>query len=488
MDWNYQDAAGHQYCVKAIATNRLTGEKEAVYIDYQTHEIMVEPLHSFEQRISAIGVSGQSGQMTDQEKIKLYRSRFNGRSDIYAKRYYNKRRQKDMYSPATGFVNGRPDPNDLLPLTDDVVKAHLQGKIFIGIYPLLKDNTSNFLVIDIDKQNWQEITKSLVKVCQQANLAIAVERSQSGNGSHLWLFFTHKLAASLARHLGQAILKRAMVINTSISFAAFDRLFPSQDELTQKGFGNLIAAPLQYQRVKLGRSVFVDDKFQPYHAQWQFLKNVQLVDERQVKAAIAKLEEGNTFRLFQQLDSSYKPDLLKDDLLTIKSGLKIIRRDQLYIDMTELTARQVNALRWAATFDNPDFYKKQKQRLSTWDTPRYVSLATHRGNYLVLPRGIEDFLNARLPQPDFIDETEAGHPLQVSFTGELRPEQLTAQAALLKKNMGVLAARTGFGKTVIAASVIAERAVSTLVIVNNRELANQWHQQLLNFLKIEDEP
>lgn len=376
--------------MKAIATNRLTGEKEVVYIDYQTQDIMVEPLSSFSQRIVLVDTPPEKSDLTSQQKIKLYRERFNGRSDIYAKRYFNKKANKDVYSPATSFIDGRPNRNDFLPLTDGVVKEHLQGKIFIGIYPLLKDDTTNFLVIDIDKNNWQEITRSIVKVCHQVKIPIAIERSQSGNGSHLWFFFSYKISAELVRQLGQAILKRAMAINTNISFAAFDRLFPSQDHLTQKGFGNLIAAPLQYQRVKLGRSLFIDENFKPYENQWQFLEQISLMNEPQIKTVIGKLDAGNTFRLFQQGDG-YELDLLKDDLITVKAGLEIVRRDQLYIDMSALTARQVNVMRWAATFDNPDFYRKQKQRLSTWNTPRYVSLAGRQGKYLVLPRGIESF-------------------------------------------------------------------------------------------------
>jgi len=257
LNWIYQDAAGNRYCVRAIATDRLTGEKEAVYIVCQTQEIMVESLGSFAQRIALVDTPAEKSGLSSQQKIKLYRARFNGRSDIYAKRYFNKKAKRDVYSPATSFIDGRPNRNDFLPLTDEVVKKHLQGKIFIGIYPLLKDDTTNFLVIDIDKNNWQEITKSIVKVCHQVEAPIAIERSQSGNGSHLWIFFSYKISAELARQLGQAILKRAMAINTDISFAAFDRLFPSQDHLTKKGFGNLIAAPLQYQRVRLGHSLFI---------------------------------------------------------------------------------------------------------------------------------------------------------------------------------------------------------------------------------------
>ncbi|BDZ29602.1 hypothetical protein RA086_00340 [Lactiplantibacillus sp. WILCCON 0030] len=235
--------------LKAIATDAESGERQAVYFDQVRQQLMIEPLAKFQQR--TLTNHRPKIQLTTAEKLALYRRRFTGRQDVYAKRYFNKQAQRDVYSPVTSFINGRPNKDDPQPLTDAVIKAHLKGQIFIGIYPLLKNETTNFLVIDVDKHNWQEIMTSLVQVCKQLKLPTAVEKSQSGHGGHLWFFFEQAITATVARRLGQAVLKRAMAINPDISFKAFDRLFPNQDTLPAGGYGNLIAAPLQYERMQL---------------------------------------------------------------------------------------------------------------------------------------------------------------------------------------------------------------------------------------------
>jgi len=254
------------YILKMVALSAQSGEKQAVYLDQRTKQLLVEPLVEFMNRVTM----RTNQKLSTSEKIALYRRRFNGRRDVYAKRYYNKKAQRDVYSPATTFSNGRPNKHDYLPLTDDVIKEHLRGNIFIGIFPLLPNDLTNFLVIDIDKKNWQEIVSSLIKVCRSNDLPVAIERSQSGNGAHLWFFFANEVTAVLARHLGQEILKKAMASNPNISFKAFDRLFPNQDTIPDGGLGNLIAAPLQYQRMKLGHSLFVNEQFEAYKDQWSF--------------------------------------------------------------------------------------------------------------------------------------------------------------------------------------------------------------------------
>ena len=454
-----------------------------MYLNQRTQQLLVEPLTEFLKK-ETIPVSNQ---LNTAQKIALYRQRFNGRQDVYAKRYYNRKAQRDVYSPATTFSNGRPNKHDYLPLTDDVIKEHLKGNIFIGIFPLLQDDLTNLLVIDIDKQNWQEIVSSLVKVCERNGLPIAIERSQSGNGAHLWFFFEHAVTAVLARQLGQAILKKAMAINPNISFEAFDRLFPNQDTMPTGGLGNLIAAPLQYQRMQLGRSLFVNEQFEAYPNQWQFLDQIQTLKEDQVQQVIQKLGARNKFRLFE-LPTDTQPDLLTDKLLDMTQAITAIRRNELYILKSQLTIPQINALRYAATFKNPQYYKNQQQRRSNWETPQYISLAEQDRQYVILPRGLEEFLRQKLPKLTISDETTSGERLQVHFEGKLRPEQIPAQQALMANDMGVLAARTGFGKTVITANLIAERAVSTLIIVNSRVLAQQWQKRLQQFLTIKNEP
>jgi len=482
MERSYHDGRG-TYILKAVALSAQSGEKQAVYLNQQTQQLLVEPLVDFLKKVP----TSNKKQLTTTQKIALYRQRFNGRQDVYAKRYYNKKAQRDVYSPVTTFSNGRPNKHDYLPLTDEVLKERLKGNIFIGIFPLLPDDLTNFLVIDIDKKNWQEIVRSLLKVCQQNKLPVAIERSQSGNGAHLWFFFEHTVTAVLARHLGQSILKKTMAINPNVSFKAFDRLFPNQDTMPTGGLGNLIAAPLQYQRMQLGRSLFVNEQFEAYPDQWQFLEQISTVGEEQAQQVVQKLNTGNRFRLFELPDDE-QPDLLTDKLLDATQTITAYRRNQLYILKSQLTTSQINALRYAATFSNPQYYKNQKQRLSNWETPQYISLAEQDRQYVILPRGLEAFLQQKLPKLIVNDETTTGERLQVSFNGDLRADQIPAQQAMLDHDMGVLAARTGFGKTVIAASLIAKRSVSTLIIVNSRVLAQQWQQRLQQFLTIKNEP
>jgi len=482
MAQTYRDGQ-NTYILKAIALSAQAGEKQAVYFNNRTQQLLVEPLEKFLARMT----SPADKKYSTAQKIELYRRRFNGRQDVYAKRYYNKKAKRDVYSPATTFLNGRPNKHDYLPLTDDVIKEHLKGHIFIGIFPLLPNDMTNFLVIDIDKQNWEEIVCSLVKVCHQNQLPVAIERSQSGNGAHLWFFFDHSITAVLARHLGQAILKKSMAINPNISFKAFDRLFPNQDTMPTGGLGNLIAAPLQYQRMQLGLSIFVNEQFEAYADQWDFLDHLNMVSEDQAQQTVQRLSARDEFRLFE-LPNEAQPDLLTDKLLDLTQPITAHRRNQLYILKFQLTIPQINALRYAATFSNPQYYQNQKQRLSNWETPQYISLAEQNRDYVILPRGLEDFLRQKLPKFTIHDETSVGEKLQISFDGTLKSDQLLAQQAMLTHEMGVLAARTGFGKTVIAASLIAERAVSTLIIINSRILATQWKKRLEQFLTIKNEP
>lgn len=492
FNWEYRSAMGKQFTFKTIAIDRKTGNKCAVYIDQQSHEMMVTPLADFQSLLSAPASSGgTSGHWSEEEKLSIFRSLFKGRDDVYAKRYFNKRAGRYVYSPTTRFKDGRPMRDKTLPLTDNVIKDHLNGKQFIGVYPLLKDDTTNFLVIDIDKSNWQMIIKSLKKVASQQGVPVFIECSQSGNGGHLWVFFEHTLTAKLARQLGQQLLERAMAINPEISFAAFDRLFPNQDTMPSGGYGNLIAAPLQLERLRQGRSAFIDENFKPYRDQWAYLSTVTKISEKQVQDAIIALASKNTFRLFNEI-SQTQPDLLADKTFKTMGKIKIIRREQLFLDSHNLTHKQIMTLCWMATFSNPEFYIKQRQRRSTWNSPRYISLATQDSKrypgYLGLPRGIENLLVEKIPEITWTDKTTNGRSLHVTFTGELFAEQQLAQQSMLRGNMGVLSARTGFGKTVIAASMIAERAVSTLIIVNNLELAEQWQKQLNQFLEIDDDP
>ena len=203
-------------------------------------------------------VTGKSG---PEEKVKLFRSLFLGREDVYALRWEG-RNGKTGYSPACRKIWGNPhskrpdEPKEYFPLTDRVIHDHLTGKITAGVYPLLTDETCWFLAADFDKATWQDDVRAFLHTCGEWQVPAVLERSRSGRGGHVWIFFEAPLPASLARKLGAAILTRTMERRHQLGLDSYDRFFPSQDTMPKGGFGNLIALPLQHLPRSHGNSVF----------------------------------------------------------------------------------------------------------------------------------------------------------------------------------------------------------------------------------------
>jgi hypothetical protein len=236
-------------------------------------------------------------------KIALCRSLFCGREDIYAERW----RTKDgtwAYRPAgrknwLAVLASRPEEHKrvdretrtLFALTDDVVRQHLTGKKTVGIYPLLLDETCWLLAADFDKKTWQEDSLAFVATCQRAGIPAYLERSRSGNGGHVWIFFEAPVTASLARKMGCALLTRTMELRHHLGLDSYDRFFPNQDTLPKGGFGNLIALPLQWMPRQNGNSLFVDDDLRPYADQWQLLVSIRRVAADQGEWIVKR---GNT--------------------------------------------------------------------------------------------------------------------------------------------------------------------------------------------------
>lgn len=422
--------------------------------------------------------------------LELYKDRIVGRTDVYAHRYFNKKAQKQIYGPYPIFKDGHPVKNAYAPLTDQDIIDHLDGTQFLGFYPMLKGNVTKQLILDFDGhhegQHWQSVTKSVKKLCDQYAIPCLVELSQSGNGSHIWFFFDQPLAAGLVRRLGDAILKAASAVNTNIQFSAFDRMFPSQSVLGDHQIGNLIAGPLQGQRRLEGKSSFVDDHFTPLADQWGALARVGLINAAMIDHLLEKLGNQTVFRLYND-DQAGETDLFTQPL-TIDQKLTIIRANALYIDRTHLTDKQVAALKYLSSFNNPRFYEREAQRQSTYNVPRIISLSEEKQQYLILPRGLETRLRGLIPHIQWVDKTIKGAPIKVSFVGKLRSDQQPAFNALQKESDGILQARPGFGKTVIGAALIAKHQVSTLILVKNKVLAEQWVSRLNQFLKVDTAP
>ena len=449
---------------------------------------------------------------SSQEKIEFFLSVFKGREDVYARRYHSTATGKSGYTPVckNEWAHGLCDkkkhkcpecPNrEFRPLTAEAVKAHLIGRDpfcrdVAAIYPMLADNTTWLTAADFDEEKWQLDVTAFCKCCREMGLAPAVERSRSGNGAHVWFFFSEPVSAADARRLGTSLLTRTMARRHELSFSSYDRLFPSQDIVPKGGFGNLIALPFQGQAQKDGNSLFVDDSFMPYPDQWAFLSSLPKITPEQLEECLQKLCRNGDMGELADITENQAPWQRK------KSRQKMTRGDfplqvtfavsnLIYIEKKGFSQKALNALKRLAAFPNPEFRSKQAMRISVYGIPRVLNCGYEDDNYIGLPRGCMEVLLDMLDQygvPAILEEHRfPGHTVDVEFNGTLRAEQEPAAQALLAADMGVLSATTAFGKTVIGAYLIGQRKVNTLILVQSSALLEQWKSSLEQFLNINE--
>ena len=445
------------------------------------------------------------------EKIRLFRSLFRGREDVFAKLWENKRSGRVGYTPACGhewdyILCGKPRvkcgdcPNrNLIPMANNIVQYHLEGKHTIGIYPLLPDGNCHLLAIDFDKHSWLEDAGAFLETCHQMHFPAAIERSRSGTGAHVWIFFAEAVAASEARKLGCYLLTETMSHRYQLDMDSYDRLFPNQDTIPKGGFGNLIALPLQKEPIEKGNSLFLDSSFAPYQDQWAFLASLERVKSSMlseiVQVAIKNKQIlGVRTISYQEEDQPWMTSPPKQLRAPLHIGsfpdkVKIVVSNLIFIEKQGLPSTLLNQIKHLAAFQNPEFYKKQKLRLSTALTPRVICCSEEFPHHLAIPRGCLGELQQLLEnigiQPELFNECFPGKEIAVAFHGQLTSAQEKAASILLLHDNGVLVAPSGSGKTVVGIHIIAARKVNTLVIVHRRPLLEQWRAQLANFLEVD---
>lgn len=446
------------------------------------------------------------------EKVELFHSLFRGREDVFARRWYSKATNKGGYHPVcvNEWRRGVCDkkavkcadcPNrNFLPLGYDEICRHLIGNDengcdVVGIYAIMPDNNCAFLCTDFDdkscKHGYKDDVLAFVSVCRDWNIPYSIERSRSGNGAHVWIFFSDIVPAYKARRLGNAILTEAMNRDGKMSFDSYDRFFPNQDRMPEGGFGNLVALPLQGRARKELNSVFVDEEFLAYRDQWAYLAQVQKIDEQKIDAVLQQHVHEDLGVLSTSSESKpwVTPVPQNINSADFTKAITITVADKIYIPLNSVSAKVLNHIKRIAAFRNPEFYKKQAMRMSTYGIPRIISCFDNTDDYLAMPRGCKEaivkLLDSNGAKYTIVDETNHGRAIPVTFLGTEWDEQLDAIEALRHFDNGVLHATTAFGKTVTAASLIARRKVSTLILVHSKALMAQWYERLNEFLDID---
>lgn len=444
---------------------------------------------------------------TREENIKIIMNYFKGRTDTYPYISIDKNNPKiKYYIPACanewkkGICNKTMHKKcktckyrENKPLTKETIYNHMYTNKPIGIYPLLEDDTCYFLALDFDnKQTTQDLktdVQAFIQICEKYTIPYVLERSSSGNGIHIWIFFNHKIKAITARKLGSLLLSKTMEIS-NLSIKTFDRMFPNQDTLPKGGYGNLIALPFQYESAKQGNTILIDKNFNQIKNQIQYLNTIHKLTEEEVYEKIKQITK-ETIDIGHEI-TDMNQELTSKTITTIEypKNINIILDDMIYIDKTNITASVKNSFRRLATFANPEFYQHQRLRLSVHNIPMVIDCSKEDEKYLKLPRGtyeyLENLCKANKITINKIDKRFPGNQINVTFKGILREEQQKALDNLLKYENGILCAPTGFGKTVIGCKMIEQNKVNTLILVNKIQLLNQWKDRIKEFLDIEE--
>ncbi len=485
----------------------------------QIAELQGAPGHSLqEQGKKVIAPKPLIPQLSLEERVALFRTLFRGREDVFARRWYSKTTGKSGYQPVCENEWRRPlcdkkkfkcadCPNrQLRSISYQDFYNHLcgndaNGADVIGCYAILPDNKCYFLCADFDdkscKHGYKNDVLAYVGICKSWKIPCHIERSRSGNGAHVWIFFDDAVNAASARRLGFAILTEAMNRDGRMSLQSYDRFFPNQDTMPEGGFGNLVALPLQGQARKHGNSVFVGEHFEAYADQWAYLQQAAKVSASQLRNLLS--EHGSNVSI-GELSKSSESKPWEQPTATFTASdfpteITLTRANMLYVPIKGTPAPLLNFLKRLSSFKNPEFYAKQAMRFPTYNIPRIITCAEILEDYMAIPRGCEDavveLLHDNNVKVGIEDKTQHGHPIKGQFKGQLKSDQQEAVDILLNHSNGVLNATTAFGKTVAAIGLIAARKTNTLILVHNKALLDQWKERLCEFLETDfpiDEP
>ena len=504
---------------------RLKEQLDKANIPYDTENVFAAKIENIQEYDP-----DQGGRILNQfitrELANRYFSMFWGRTDVYARRgakggYFpqcNNRWNDSLCPKNRGGKQSCEtcEHREWTKLTPEKIISHLlgmkeDGSDVLGVYPLLADGTCRFLVFDFDNhekgteqtdfanvdEEWHDEVDALRMMCEINGITPLVERSRSGRGAHVWIFFKKPVSASLARTFGFLLLDKGSTSINLKSFHYYDRMYPSQDMTS--GIGNLIALPLQGRALKDGNSVFVDKNWNAYPDQWDVLLNrTEKLGMDDIERLMAKwqgeLAQATGITVAVTMQNRPKPWKKKDGFVKsdVVGKMHIVLGDGIYVDTLNLMPRLQNQIRSMAAFDNPIFYKNKRLGYSNYNNFSAVYMGKDVDGYIAIPRGLRDHLILSAKEAgievETEDQREKGRPIRVCFRGDLKTQQDLAARRLLEHDHGVLSAATAFGKTVVCSYLIAERKVNTLILLQSKDLLEQWVEELNKFLTIDEEP
>ena len=446
-----------------------------------------------------------------------------GRKDLYDLRYTNPKTGKNGYytqcfnrwdrgchiQKKDGVRCKDCELRAYKPVTLPLIKAHMNGtdpngNDVVAIYPMLENNLCQLLVFDFDNHakgaeqedyaniddRWKEEINALRRICKNLDVDAVVERSRSGRGAHLWIFFKEMIPARLARKFGFALLEKGAESVNLKSFKYYDRMIPTQDALPEGGLGNVIALPLQGMALKSGNSAFVDENWNAYEDQLKVLVGTRRLTRQEIDDYLSLWYSTG----FTSEDNGTDAPWDKNSEIeagSVKGVVRIVLADRIYIDSSGMSNKTKRQLRRMATFSNKQYFQNQAMDMPNYNESRFIYLGSDEGKYIVLPRGLREeilkkFDNAGISYK-IEDKRTQGRELNISFKGELRESQIPAAETMLENETGILHAATAFGKTVVCCDMIARRGISTLILVDRADLMNQWIKRLDEFLDIAEE-
>jgi len=437
---------------------------------------IVQEIHQVKQAIE------KNSPFTKSQKIQLFKSLFIVRDDVYATHWVSRDGSKKGYAPATYTFRG----NDYIPVSDEVIQKHLEGKIRLGSYALVSQVMTKFLVIDLDKTSFIDDSRAIYKVCQVLTLNPLIEISKSGNGIHIWFFFSDEVRALDARRLGDILITKAMDISTGIDMNSYDRLFPTQDFVAPDALGNLVALPLHFTSRQEGKTVFIDmQSLQPFSDQWQTLRSIQKITPEE----LSKLVSDHKMAKQDAYDTLMPWEIKESKPVIFPRRAKAILFEALHIEKLGLSKSLLSKLQRFASFSNPEFYIRQGLRKSTYNTPRVISLYMLNERYIVLPRGLIQKVKTYFKDNSSVLEIEDKRIYKKikkpKFILTLRTEQKQVFAKVLNKDYALFIAPPGFGKTAVASAIVAKRSVNTLILVHKTTLLEQWAVRLSEYFDVD---